>query len=53
MAGKTKQHKAQINVLVETTLSGCIKRANEAEVTKEEFAGIYPLQSTFVLVYYR
>lgn len=53
MAGKTKQHKAQLSVIVETTLSGCIKRANEMGITKEEFAGIYPLQSTFVLVYYR
>jgi hypothetical protein len=45
--------KKKLNVVVEQTLSGCIQRANDLEVTGDEFNGIYQLQSTFVLVYYR
>ena len=45
--------KKKLNVIVEQTLSGCIQHANDLEVTGAEFNGIYQLQSTFVLVYYR
>lgn len=52
MAQATKKEK-QLNVIVEQTLSGCINRANDRHVTGAEFKGIYPIQNTLVLVYYR
>lgn len=51
MAQATKNK--QLNVVVEQTLSGCIKRANDLGVTGNEFKGIYQIQNTLVLVYYR
>lgn len=51
-AAKSKTE-GQLYTIADYTIAACVKAANELHVTGDQFKGIYPMQTGFVLVYYR